>query len=355
MAEPTGAPEHGGIVGEPTVFFEHKTKTGPTPGTMLRQYAAPQRNPGDWYLVVVTQYADGTMITTTTDNGTGAKISSRVEVEPSRAAQYKSKVTGKQYQSKEIGGKFYNYDPDTGQYVPAIGPDGKQLTLEDVGAVKGSDIIDFEDPNTGQRFLLNKVTGERFPISEPIPGYVPGRGVPAPERAPQRAPAYPWEEAGGWLDVQKKQRDLANQYSLALQDANDAIAAIQGKIASGEMTPVEADRMADLIRQNLDATLKGTTPWQMETQRQTLARDVLTQRAATGSNMAQSLLSGASGIYGKILGGQNPPYNFNPLEMGLSFATEAQGGPGLADFAKALLMAALQQQPGTASPIGGGY
>ena len=178
-----------------------------------------------------------------------------------------------------------------------------------------------------------------------------------PAAAPQRAPRYPEEIELDRLKIQQMQQELMDPFSLAQQQYQQVIQTIQEQLAAGELSVEEADRMVALSKANLEATLQGTSPWQMEQarkaeerserqQRQSLASGLVNQQMSSGSSMANSLLSGASGIYGGILKSSNAPLNFDPLAMAKGFVTDMAGGPDMAQMAQAILRGALSPQGG---------
>jgi hypothetical protein len=140
---------------------------------------------------------------------------------------------------------------------------------------------------------------------------------------------------GDLLQNEMMRQKLMSQHETDIRE-------IGNMIARGEIDQSQADRMLGLSRSNFEASLQGATPFQQQTQKQNLASDILGRRMSTGSNMAQGLMSGANSIYGNILGGQNPPTNFNPLMMAQGFTDQMGGGPELSALAKAVLSGALQ-------------
>ena len=213
------------------------------------------------------------------------------------------------------------------------------------------------DPSTGKTYRLNEATGEMQevfgaeptdPEEEALRRRLLTAQVTNAERGPQ-APLGrqlpPAELQLQDLQVQKAQRDLMNPQLLAQQQAQEALTAIQAQIARGEITLQEGTKLMMLTRANLQAALRGTTPFQMQQQQQNLARGYLGDRAQTGSSMASGLLSGLGGIYGKIYSGTGAPL-MNPLDIAGGFTEQQYGGPQMADRAKALLTGAFQPQEG---------
>lgn len=220
-------------------------------------------------------------------------------------------------------------------------------------SVKG---VQWEDPTTGGVYLINPVTGETIrELSGPIPGWVPGRGVPAQAVAATRAPRYPEEIEQAQLTNARLRQELLDPLTRMQRDQAAAIQAVREQLATGQIDPAEADRIMTLSRANMEAALQGTTSWAMEQDRRAreaqdrqdrlaLAGNVMDTRTRTGSSLAQSLFQGAGGVYGNILGSAGAPTNFNPLLMASDFADQLSGGPQLNEMARALLMGALGQR-----------
>ena len=249
-------------------------------------------------------------------------------------------------------GQLYMWDATRGVFVPAPGMPG-EWQIEGAAPTTPK-TAQYQDPMDGSEWIIDSTTGEKIQqLSPAIPGWTPGRGVVAAPSTPQRAPRYPEEIQLAQLEIQKAQRDLMDPFSLAQQQVDAAIQSIQQRLARGEIDSAEATRLMSLARANIDATLRGATPWQMEqaqqqqkNQQANLASNVLGDRMNVGSSMATGLLSGLGGIYGKILSSANPPTNFDPMLMAKTFTTDMGGGQQLSDMAKAILSGALQQQQG---------
>lgn len=218
----------------------------------------------------------------------------------------------------------------------------------------------FQDPHTGAILLYNKTKGriesdkEGFPImlSRPIPGWKPGIGVQEPPalRNPEQIELDKLRVRNQDLTNQKLERELGNQFSQALKDADQAISELQAKHVRGEIGLDEMNRTADLIRENTVALLKGTTPFQLEQQKQnqqniraTLAESYLNRRSQTAATMGQSLLSGLLGAYGKLRTSNNPPPMPDPLAMAWDF-TDYTGNDELSQLARSVLTGALGGQ-----------
>ncbi len=159
----------------------------------------------------------------------------------------------------------------------------------------------------------------------------------------------------------KMNRDLEPKFARAMQDYFDSIDKIQGMIESGQMKPEEADGYMTLFRQNLDAGLRGTTPFeqekfkvQEERQRADIGKELLNQRLSSGASMTNTLLQGLFQNLGTLgwglEGGQTVP--FDPFALAQNQATNLQGGPEIGELGKALL-GQLAPSGGTAQPTSG--
>ena len=231
----------------------------------------------------------------------------------------------------------WTVDPETGQPVMTASGVGGQLTSQKdmyIGTdINGNPIknpeFDWQNYDKEQRLLDADIAYKNRLAS----------GI----STAQPRTAFPWEEKKGWLDVEKAQRDLMNPYLLQQQQIGEVITSIQGQLARGEIDMPTANGLMALARQNTAAALRGTTPFQIDQQRQTLARQVTSDNMSANTKMAANLLSGLGGIYGKILGNTNPPA-LDPLAMAQGFVNQTGPGPQINDLAKSLLMGALQPQ-----------
>jgi hypothetical protein len=137
----------------------------------------------------------------------------------------------------------------------------------------------------------------------------------------------------------------------AIQDMYDSIGTVQGMMESGKMSPAEASAYMDAFKQNLMASMQGTTPWQMkegeqdeERQRADIGRALLNQRVSSGSGVAQSLIGLLGSVGGKLMA---PPgsIKFDPFAMAEGFTDRLGGGAETSELAKSLLG---QLRPGAA-------
>jgi hypothetical protein len=213
-----------------------------------------------------------------------------------------------------------------------------------------SSVDQWQDPQTGAIYNLDAQGNKGEMLSSPIAGWIPGYGVQAPSRA---APLSAEDQRLKQLQIQKAEQGLMSPYALAQQQTQEAITAIQQQLARGEITVEEANRLMALTRANLEAAMQGTSPYQMEQdrlaaerserqQRQSIASNIIDRSVSSGTSMANSLLSGASGIYGGILSSSKPPTNFDPLAMAKAYTDELGGGPEMSQMAQAILRGAMQ-------------
>jgi hypothetical protein len=256
------------------------------------------------------------------------------------------------------GGAEFQWDAQLGTWKPAPGmpvpsttqPTKQYETDQGIVEVPPSDIASgqagprqpgqlvWEDPNAP---LKRSLLEAQITAAQRVPAGPLGRQLTGAELELQQ------------LQVDKAKRELANPYLTSIQQQQETIRVIQDQLASGQIDVEEANRLMGLTRSNLDATIRGTTPFQVDQLKQTkksqqenLARGVLGDQLQTGSNLASGLLTGLGGIYGKILGSSNPPLGFDPMAMGKSYVQDMNGGAELAQLAKALLTGALQPTQG---------
>ena len=167
-------------------------------------------------------------------------------------------------------------------------------------------------------------------------------GVQAP-----RQPRYPDEEEHARLQNEKLRRELQDPFTLRTQQHAEAIKAIEAMLNSGQLGTgaeayAKANKLIALARENMNAALQGTTPFQMQTQRQDLARGVLGDQQQTAGSLATGLLSGLGGIYGKVYSSTRPPA-IDPFDLVGPFMQQYGGGPEMGGLAKSILMGAFQQ------------
>lgn len=164
---------------------------------------------------------------------------------------------------------------------------------------------------------------------------------------------FPWEREQEEAQTEyyraqteKIRRELEPKYGRMLQDYYDSVRQIQGMIERGDMTPAEADAYMERFRANMEAALRGTTPFEQQRaqeqekrQRAEIGRDILNQRLTTGTSLATSLLSGFQQALPYLGAGlpRGETLTFDPFAIARSFTTEMQGGQEVGDLARALL------------------
>jgi hypothetical protein len=147
----------------------------------------------------------------------------------------------------------------------------------------------------------------------------------------------------------KIRQEMQGAQALALQQHYNVIGALQKQLAEGQTTPAEADKLMQLSKANLEAAMKGTTPFQMdqekskrENESRSQANTYIKNQLDTGSQMATGLVGGLGTIYGKILGGQaDVPYNFNPMQIAQDYTQQLSGGSELSTLALNILKGAF--------------
>lgn len=180
-------------------------------------------------------------------------------------------------------------------------------------------------------------------------------GEAPPPKVPQRAPRWPEEVERDRLEVEKLRRELIPTQIRMIQEGYAAIDQAKRMMATGQLTPEEGDRIMNLTRQQIDAALRGTTPWQMEQEKmrqrqseQELGSGLLRQRVSSATQMGQFLLTAAMGL--RMPKGQST-LNLNPLAIAKAFTDDMMGGAEIPSYAKNLLVGAGVGSP--AGPVAG--
>lgn len=161
------------------------------------------------------------------------------------------------------------------------------------------------------------------------------------------APRYPEDAEYAGLRNAKLRQELMNPYLLAQQQHDEAINAIHARMLLPGTDPnhidaAQANKLMDLTRQNLQATLMGTSPWQMRTQQQGLAKGVLGEQMQLGGNLAGSLLSNIQSANQNIYSGAGPYTPIDPFALA-KYGQETLGvNPQMSDLAKSILMSGMQ-------------
>ena len=143
------------------------------------------------------------------------------------------------------------------------------------------------------------------------------------------------------------------------QSQHDAIERIRVLLASGQMTPAEADQYITSIKSYTTAALAGTTPYQQERNKVTdeqarreLGRSILNQRVASGSSLAQGLISAASSAAsGTLAPRDGRRLRFDPFGSAERYVDRMGGGPEVGALGKELLTGATGART-AAAPAG---
>jgi hypothetical protein len=144
-----------------------------------------------------------------------------------------------------------------------------------------------------------------------------------------------------------------------LQEYLDSINQIEGMLTRGEIDIPTATSYKGALKANLDAALRGTTPYQEHQDREARKQarmqsgaGLLNQRVTSGSGLAQSLLNSAVGIVG------NPNFmdpsavaGFSPFTGAFDYVTALGGGPGVYDAAAGAVTAGLQKEESPADML----
>ena len=174
--------------------------------------------------------------------------------------------------------------------------------------------------------------------------------INAANRGPLGRQLTPAELTKQELDVAKAQRELANPYILAMQQRDEAIATIKQQLNNKDIDFATADRLMALTNSNVEAALQGTSPWAIEQARQkrrgeraTLASSLLQNQQNTASSLTTGLLSGLSGVYGKVFSSVKPPA-IDLFDLVEASQQQAGGGQGFSNMLSGFLSGELRQE-----------
>jgi hypothetical protein len=228
------------------------------------------------------------------------------------------------------GGTFEN-DGSGWTLIPGTAPAGASLQIHTFG--DGS--LHSYDPQTGQWALVQN------------------RYVDPTEEAYKQSLT-----AENQAQTAKIQQGLRPVAQAAIQDAYATIAAIQQQLASGQITPKDADNLMAQVHDGLSATLAGTTLFEQQKQ----AQDTQTQRANTASNYLQQKIQSAASLGSTLLNaatghvmlpkGQKT-LGIDPFAIANQEVNQMSGGQSTGDAAAAFLKAALSGQSGAPAGPGG--
>lgn len=198
----------------------------------------------------------------------------------------------------------------------------------------------FTDPKTGE------LTTQANPIA--------GQGPPS-EVTGQQGPTILQKMPDGTYRTVPNPA-YQSKFQQALNDYQGGISAIESQLATGAISLDDANTYKGALRQNFDAALQGTTPYQQqqdkqrrEQERLTAGRDLLNQRVAAGSGLAQSLLSQAVGIAGnKNFMDPSAVAGFSPFAGAADYVTGLGGGQDIYSAAASAVKAGLGDDPASA-------
>lgn len=250
-------------------------------------------------------------------------------------------------------GEIFQINPQTGALALVTQPlpqvvtiNGQSGTVDQAGAFKPLTNAPGQPPTI-------HVAGNRVVTVNPQTGAVTGNTVIDPVAQQQ-------EEQIRGLQIQKAQQDLMPAQALVIKNHYALIDDLQRRVQSGQMTPDQADQYFQANQQYTLAALQGSTPLQIEKQRQDAedARraagiNLINQRVSTGGQLASNLLSTASGLAQRAVfrPGQTS-FGIDPLALARAFAVNTTndlgGGQGVSDFAKNLVMGAAPSPAGLA-------
>ncbi len=158
------------------------------------------------------------------------------------------------------------------------------------------------------------------------------------------------------VQAEKARQEMLGKQQLALQQIYEAIPVLEEMVRTGTVTQAEANAWMEVFKQNLQASLRGTTPFEQEKfqtqetrQRADIGKELLNQRLQSSTSLANTLISSFSQNLPTLGWGlrQGETVPFDPFSMAGAFTTEQQGGQGVSDLGRSLL-AGLQQGPGQA-------
>lgn len=234
------------------------------------------------------------------------------------------------------------------QSQPASG--GSGVTLPPDVKLVGSKLVQV-DPVSGKSTVVYDGTGDRAPTLHTIgdKGYVfdPSTRtltlVADNSGDPQKVAQAAYEQA----QAAKINQDLLPKAQLALQQHAATIDYIKQALANGTITLDEANRYQDANNSILQASLQGTTPYELQqlqeqqaTQRAQIGKDIIDQQLQSGTQLTQSLLASVKGL-------TVSPGSFNPLTAGRLMVDDLSGGEDTGALAKSLVQGIT---PGAAPP-----
>lgn len=189
--------------------------------------------------------------------------------------------------------------------------------------------------------------------------YDPGSGkfIPAPGAPTTGVGQTGLQNAQQGLDeanAAKIRQDLLPKSQLAMQQYAQTIDYVKTQLANGTITLDEANNYQQSASSVLNASLQGTTPFELQklaqeqaTQRAQIGKDLIDQKLQSGASLASSLVQSADTGLKAGWG------SYNPLTYARLLTDQRAGGPQMDTLAKSLVQA-LQPNGGTSSPMPGG-
>jgi hypothetical protein len=178
--------------------------------------------------------------------------------------------------------------------------------------------------------------------------YAPGKPAPVPGGGTRPNITFLDPETGQLTSQPDPGYTSATQQRA--QDLYLSIEDIRGRMTRGEMTPADGEKYITALRQNFEAALRGTTPYQeyldrqtREQTRMTSGQSLLNQRVASGSGLAESLLNSAVGIVGnKNFMDPSAVAGLSIFQGARDYVTDLGGGQGVYDAASGAVTRGLQ-------------
>jgi hypothetical protein len=232
--------------------------------------------------------------------------------------------------------------------ILAIDPANPSNTQVIYSPSKPPELVAGQNPNQGQFLQRDPRTGELTVVPNPLggqPSEVSGQNGPT---ILQKMPD------GSYRTVPNPA--YQSKFQQSLSDYQNGISTLESQLARGEISVDDANSYKDALRKNFDAALQGTTPYDQykdqqarQQQRMQSGQSLLNQRVASGSGLAQSLLSQAVGIVGnKNFMDPSAVAGFSPFAGAADYVTQLGGGPDVYSQAANAVKAGLGDDPATA-------
>lgn len=255
-------------------------------------------------------------------------------------------------------GKAYIYDPETGSFTPATGlPDeaqkpatvntspSEQYVVQQMpdGTLKQVPNPNYVPPKPNKPDV--HIAGNRVVIVGPD-------GQLTTQVIDPEAQALATQQAQ--LGIQQSQQNLLPKTLLAIQNHAALVKDLTNRVATGAMTPEEADNYISQSKAYTQAALQGASPFDLQKQRDENERQarqdgisLINQRLSSGSALAANLTNAAAGLaqHSLFAPGQTS-FGVDPLAIARAYTTEMGGGPQVSDFAQQLLRGSQPQHAG---------